>query len=134
MISSAVSTGFRRTVLFWSDLNRQALSESKVRELAIMNLTSPADLFESPASIYRAEDLRYFLIAGDTPWLESLRIMDSRQRTWADREVTFYALGASHALSIRHGDLLITELLSCREGFRRNQCLAEMKAAEPPVS
>lgn len=96
-----------------------------------MNLISPADLFEAATTDYRVEDLRYFLIAGETSWLESLRILDSRQRIWAERELTFHALGASHALSIRHRDLLVTELLSCRDGFKKGQCLAEMAAAEP---
>ena len=96
-----------------------------------MHQTSPADLFEATATIYRAAELRYFLIAGETSWLESLRIIDSRQRSWADRELTLYALGASHAVSIRHRDLRVTELLSCRDTFRKNQCLAEMAAADP---
>jgi hypothetical protein len=96
-----------------------------------MHLTSPADLFEAATTSYRVEELRYFLIGGETSWLESLRIINSQQRTWAEREVTFYALGASHALSIRHRDLRVTELLSCRDGFSKDQCFAEMSAAEP---
>jgi hypothetical protein len=96
-----------------------------------MHLTDPHGVLELPPTIYRVGELRYFLIAGETSWLQGLRIIDSKPRTWAGREVTFYALGASHALSIRNRDLAVTELLSCRGGFRKNQCLAEMAAAEP---
>ncbi len=81
-------------------------------------------------TIYRVGGLRYFLIAGETSWLESLRIIDSRQRSWANREVTFYALGASHALSVRQDDRQVTELLSCSGSFRKAQCLAEMAINE----
>jgi hypothetical protein len=96
-----------------------------------MHWTDPHSLLELPPTIYRVGELRYFLIPGETSWLESLRIIDSRRRTWAGREVTFYALGASHALSIRDQDRQVTELLSCRGGFRKDPCLAEMAAGEP---
>jgi len=96
-----------------------------------MHQTKPDSVLEVPTTIYRVGELRYFLIAGETSWLEGLRIIGSKQRVWANREVTFYALGASHALSVRHGDSQVTELLSCRGSFRQDQCLAEMAASEP---
>lgn len=88
------------------------------------------DVPEVSPTIYGIRGLRYFLVAGGNSWLEGLRIIDSKQRSWNNLTLTFYALGTSHALSVRHRDWQVTELLSCSSGFRRDQCLAEIAAAE----
>ena len=93
-----------------------------------MRLTEPDGLLEAAPTIYRVEGLRYYLIAGETSWLDG--IIDWKRRTWASRELTFYGLGASHALSIRDQDRQVTELLSCSGTFRKGQCLSEMAISE----
>jgi hypothetical protein len=96
-----------------------------------MPFAEPDGLLTDQPTIYRMRDLRYFLIEGQTSWLKGLRIIDSRRRNWEDREVILYVLGTSHALTLRHEERQITELLSCRGRFGSDQCLAEMAAGDP---
>jgi len=103
---------------------------TEVSDQATMRVTEPDNLLEAAPTIYRVEGLRYYLIAGETSWLKGLRIIDSRQRTWANRELTFYGLGASHALAVRNRDRQVTELLSCGATIRKDQCLSEMAVRE----
>jgi hypothetical protein len=104
--------------------------DTEISEQATMRFTEPDGLLEATPTIYRVEGLRYYLIVGETSWLDGLRIIDWKRRIWADRELTFYGLGASHALSIRHQDKQVTELLSCSGTFRKDQCLSEMAVGE----
>ena len=98
---------------------------------ARMLLTEPNDCLEDRPTKYTIRGLRYFLIEGGTSWLESLRIIGLKQLLWADRDVILYALGASHAVSVRHREKQVTELLSCSGHFRADQYLAEMAASHP---
>src|SRR5579872_4274183 len=56
--------------------------------------------------------LRYRLIAGPA-CLEPLQILASRATRWRDRNVTFFVLGASHALRLTGGPHPVTEMLTC---------------------
>jgi hypothetical protein len=96
-----------------------------------MPLTYPDELQRNRPVIYRVRELRYFLVEGETLWLRGLRIIDSRLRFWGDREVIIYALGTSHALTLRHQDRQVSELLSCEGRFDAVRCLAELAADNP---
>ena len=65
--------------------------------------------------LHSAARLRYFLIEGRAR-LEPLRVFDSRRAAWAGRQVTFYALGTSHAVLVELEDSALTELLTCASG------------------
>ena len=64
------------------------------------------------AVIHSASTLRYLLLRGRTR-LEPLRIFERRRVKWLDNQVTFYALGTSHAIRFEYGDIALTELLTC---------------------
>ncbi len=76
--------------------------------------------------IYGIRELRYFLVEGDADWMENFRILDSQQRPWNGRNITFYALCTSHAVTVRGPAGQFTELLSCRGGLHISPTLAEM--------
>ena len=61
---------------------------------------------------YSVDNLCYQLLEGPV-CLESLQVMDKRSITWHNRHVTFYVLGASHAVFIETKQGGITELLTC---------------------
>ena len=68
--------------------------------------------------------LQYRLLEGPVT-LEPLRILASRQRDWQGWQVTFYVLGASHAVRLEREGVVLTELLACALPEGEFQALAE---------
>ena len=68
--------------------------------------------------------LQYRLLEGRID-LEPLRILASRQTLWAGRRVTFFVLGASHAVVIERDNSVVTELLACALPVGQSRVLAE---------
>ena len=62
--------------------------------------------------IHSAATLRYFLLEGHAR-LAPLQVFDSRRVQWQGGQVTFCALGTSHAVLLRVGETALTELLTC---------------------
>ena len=89
------------------------------------------DAYWDIVMIYRMQDLRYYLFDRETDWMECFRIIDTQRRSWNDREIIFYALGTSHAVSVQRQGKQVTELLSCRGHLNLNQNIAEISAGIP---
>jgi len=67
---------------------------------------------QTSATPYRVADLRYRILRGPFS-LETLRILEWRDITVGEWRVRFHILGASHAVQLRRGDEILTELLAC---------------------
>ncbi|MCW3100402.1 MAG: hypothetical protein JWL77_6020 [Chthonomonadaceae bacterium] len=65
-----------------------------------------------PVFPYGTATLRYRLLTGPVD-LAPLRVLDSRCILWRGWLVTFFALGASHAVCLERGANSLTELLAC---------------------
>ncbi len=81
--------------------------------------------------IYAMRDLRYYLIEGETDFLENFRILDKQQRAWNEGEVVFYALCTSHAITVHWQGKQFTELLSCKGPLNIGPALADLAAVRP---
>jgi hypothetical protein len=68
-----------------------------------------------PVFPYGTATLRYSLLTGPVD-LAPLRVLDSRCILWRGWLVTFFALGASHAVCLERGANSLTELLACAVG------------------
>lgn len=68
-----------------------------------------------PVFPYSTATLRYALLLGPVE-LAPLRVLASRCIRWKGWNVTFYALGASHAVCLERGESRVTELLACAVG------------------
>lgn len=79
------------------------------------------------AVIHSTSTLRYYLLAGDSD-LRPLRVFEERQVRWADRQVTFFVLGTSHAIRVEGAVGLFIELLSCVPPATPNQIIEEAAA------
>jgi len=82
--------------------------------------------------IYSSVNLRYFLLAGPFS-LKPFRILKRHQTDWCGRRLDFYALGASHAVTLMCQDLQLTELLTCIPATSEAQTIAEASAAYLPL-
>lgn len=69
--------------------------------------------------------LRYRLLEGSVS-LEPLRILAAHALEWRQWRVTFTILGASHAIRLEKGGLLLTELLACAEPTGSGRVLAQV--------
>ena len=69
----------------------------------------------TPIFPHSAATLRYALLTGPVE-LTPLRVLASRCILWRGWRVTFFALGASHAVCLERGESLVTELLACAVG------------------
>ena len=69
----------------------------------------------TPVFPYSTATLRYALLTGPVD-LAPLRVLASRCVPWKAWRVTFFVLGASHAVRLERGDIGITELLACTLG------------------
>src|SRR2546423_15525715 len=83
---------------------------------------------ESMRVTHSSHSLVYRLLNGPAP-LEPLRVLDSRSIQWQGRTVTFYVLGASHAVCIGRDAVEVTELLTCVIPKSFAQGLAGARAA-----
>ncbi len=61
---------------------------------------------------YSVSNLRYRLLDKAIP-LSPMKILSERSLLWNDWSVTFFVLGASHAVLLRRGDAELLELLAC---------------------
>lgn len=68
-----------------------------------------------PVFPHSAATLRYSLLTGPVE-LTPLRVLASRCILWKGWNVTFFALGASHAVCLERGECRVTELLACAVG------------------
>ena len=69
----------------------------------------------SPVFPYGTTTLRYSLLTGSVE-LAPLRVLSSRCIGWKAWSVTFFVLGASHAVCLERGESRLTELLACAIG------------------
>ena len=61
---------------------------------------------------YSLSNLKYQLVSGHIS-LEPMQILDSRILDWEGYRVTFFVLGASHAVRLEWEGQFLTELLTC---------------------
>lgn len=73
-----------------------------------MNTTESQRLFTP----HKLSALRYRFLVGDVE-LTPLRVLASRTLPWNDWQITLHILGASHAVRLQRGDVILTELLTC---------------------
>ena len=83
----------------------------------------------TPVFPYGTTTLRYSLRTGPVD-LAPLRVLDSRSIVWRDWSVTFYALGASHAVRLERGANHLTELLACAVGASAGVLVGERRVEE----
>jgi hypothetical protein len=83
----------------------------------------------TPVFPYGTTTLRYSLLTGPVA-LAPLRVLDSRFILWKGWRVTFYALGASHAVCLERGANRLTELLACAVGFGVGVLVGERRVEE----
>ena len=73
-----------------------------------------------------SSDLRYRLVNGRIS-LAPMIVLASRTISWGEWSVSFYVLGASHAMCLRRGHRQITEILSCASPPAYRQMIAEFE-------
>jgi hypothetical protein len=80
--------------------------------------------------ILSSSRLQYRLLEGPVG-LEPLRILASRCLDWQGWQVTFYVLGASHAVRLEREGVVLTELLTCALPEGNARVLAEREGDQP---
>jgi hypothetical protein len=78
------------------------------------------------SSRHSISTLRYRLISGPVD-LAPLKVIESREIDRAEFHITFYVLGASHAVTIERGGRTITELLTCSPPLKATGIIAEAR-------
>jgi hypothetical protein len=74
---------------------------------------------------HASADLHYRLVKGPVSFSPML-ILRSRTISWGEWSVTFYVLGASHAMHLAQGRRQITEILSCLRPPNESRSVAEV--------
>ena len=77
-----------------------------------------------PKLPYSSRELVYRVYKGEAP-VESLRILSKETYIGPELTITFYALGASHAMCVRSDTGAITEVLSCGSDRLSTELVAE---------
>ena len=78
-----------------------------------------------------SQDLTYRLVEGDFS-LEPMRVISERTVTWGVWNVTFYLLGASHAVRFSRRRRQLTELLSCAGRPKDGLTVLEIDVGQAP--
>lgn len=80
---------------------------------------------------FSVEGLRFQLVAGEV-CVAPLRVLAFCEKAWRGGNVTFFVLGASHAVQITVGNVSVTEMLTCGAvESQRERLLLESGATSP---